>query len=155
MPQRQPLDPIEVLRGARDGMRRLQELAGKMTVPVEQRKALTDSLSKMVMPGEQLQAMVDLADAFGPATTQIAEIRDSLAEQRTQLTSMLEEIERLDEKVARLASAAEQISATQEPFRMMLRRFEGADSSGSRSTGERQSSSDGSSHGDDTEPSED
>jgi len=129
MPQRQPLDPIEVLRGARDNIRRLQELAGKMTVPVEQRKALTESLSKMVMPGEQLQAMVDLADAFGPATTQIAEIQNSLAEQRSQLTTMLDEIERLDEKVGRLAAAAEQISATQEPFRMMLRRFEGSDSS--------------------------
>jgi len=154
MPQRQPLDPIDVLRGARDSMRRLQELAAKMTVPVEQRKAFTESLSKMVMPGEQLQAMVDLADAFGPANTQIAEIRDSIDGQRTQLTSMLEEIERLDEKVARLAVAAEQISATQEPFRIMLRRFENSDTAGHDRASE-PSHNEPASDLDNTEPSED
>ncbi len=124
MTQRQPLDPLDVLRSARESVRKLQELASKLTVPVEQRKAFADSISKMVMPGEQLQAMIDLADAFGPAYNQIVEIRDTIADQRTQLETMLEDLERIDEKVARLAVATEQISAMQEPFRMLLRRFE-------------------------------
>ena len=124
MNQRQPLDPLDVLRSARESVRKLQELASKLTVPVEQRKAFADSISKMVMPGEQLQAMIDLADAFGPAYNQIVEIRDTIADQRAQLEVMLDDLERIDAKVARLAVATEQISAMQEPFRILLRRFE-------------------------------
>jgi methyl-accepting chemotaxis protein len=124
MASRPPLDPLDVLRSARDSVRRLQELASKMSVPVEQRRALTDGLSRMIMPGEQIQAMIDLADAFGPAHTQIAEIRDTLQEQRDQVEQMLTDLDRLEEKVARLAAASEQISAMQEPFRLLLRRFE-------------------------------
>ncbi len=126
-----PLDPIEVLRSARDTARRLQELASKMTMPVEQRKALTDGLSRMVMPGEQLQALIDLADAFGPPQAQIAEIRDTLGSQRQQLETMLAGLDRIEQSVEWLAAASEQIVALQEPFRAIVRRFE----AGSAGTG--------------------
>lgn len=123
MASRSPLDPLDVLRSARESARKVQELATKLTLPAEQRKALTDGLSKMVMPGEQLQALIDLADAFGPPERQIEEIRSTLAAQREQVESMLADLERIEASVDRLAAAAEQISAAQEPFRLMLKRL--------------------------------
>lgn len=130
MPDPTPRDPLDVLRSARDSVRKMQELAGKLTVPPSQRRALIDGIARMTMPGEQLEAMVELADAFGPPHTQIEHIRDTLDAQREMLESMLEDLERIEASVDRLADASQQIAAMQTPFRLMLERFQSSDSAG-------------------------
>ncbi|MEE9416085.1 MAG: hypothetical protein V3V01_12445 [Acidimicrobiales bacterium] len=119
-----PTDPLEVLRSARDTAHKIQELASKLTLPSDQRKALAENLALLVMPGEQLSALIDLADTFGPPHTQIEEIRETLAAQREVLEAMLEDTERINQKVERLATAAEQIAAAQAPLRALLTHFE-------------------------------
>lgn len=109
-------DPLDGLLAARDALRKLQELAGKVVLPPEHRAALTEGLAKLVMPGEQIQAMIDLAEAFGPPQTQIEEIRKTIAAQRAQLDQMLTDLERVEAGVDRLAAAAEQLAAAQRPF---------------------------------------
>ena len=116
MSERSRPDPIDGLVAARDAVRKLQELAGKVVLPPEHRAALTEGLAKLVMPGEQLQAMIDLAEAFGPPQTQIEEIRKTIATQRDQLEKMLTDLERVEVGVDRLAAAAEQLAAAQRPF---------------------------------------
>lgn len=109
-------DPLDGLVAARDAVRKLQELAGKVVLPPEHRAALTEGLAKLVMPGEQIQALIDLAEAFGPPQTQIEEIRKTIAAQRDQLEKMLEDLQRVEAGVDRLAAAAEQLAAAQRPF---------------------------------------
>jgi hypothetical protein len=109
-------DPLDGLVAARDAVRKLQELAGKVVLPPEHRAALTEGLAKLVMPGEQIQALIDLAEAFGPPQTQIEEIRKTIATQRDQLEKMLVDLQRVEAGVDRLAAAAEQLASAQRPF---------------------------------------
>ncbi len=120
-----PLDPLELLRTARAASQQVQELITKSTMPPAQRRALVEGVSRMVLPGEQLQAMIDLADAFGPPKTQIAEIQKVLIEQRAQLETMLAELDKIETSVDRLAESSEQIAALQAPLRAMLERRQG------------------------------
>lgn len=124
MANSRPTDPLEILRVARDTARKMQELAGKLTLPPEQAKALADNMTRLVMPGEQLQALIDLADTFGPPQAQIEEIRSTIVAQRTQVEGMLEDLDRIEKMVERLALAAEQIAAAQAPFTSMLQRLD-------------------------------
>jgi uncharacterized coiled-coil protein SlyX len=117
------LDPLDGLIAARDAVRRLQELATKVALPAEHRAALTDGLARLVMPGEQLQALIDLAEAFGPPQTQLAEIQRTIADQRAQLETMLADLARVEAGVDRLAAAAEQLAALQRPFLGALHRL--------------------------------
>ncbi len=116
MSERGRPDPLDGLVAARDAVRKLQELAGKVVLPPEHRAALTEGLAKLVMPGEQIQAMIDLAEAFGPPQTQIEDIRKTITAQRAQLETMLVDLERVEAGVERLAAAAEQLAAAQRPF---------------------------------------
>ncbi|MFN3216593.1 MAG: hypothetical protein ACE367_08885 [Acidimicrobiales bacterium] len=116
MSERGRPDPLDGLVAARDAVRKLQELAGKVVLPPEHRAALTEGLAKLVMPGEQIQALIDLAEAFGPPQTQIEEIRKTIATQRDQLEKMLDDLQRVEAGVDRLAAAAEQLAAAQRPF---------------------------------------
>ena len=120
-----PTDPLEILKSARDTARKVQELATKLTLPPDQRKALVENLAMLVMPGEQLNAMIELADTFGPPQTQIEEIRKTLAAQREQVETMLEDLDRIEKQVDRLAVSAAQIAEAQEPFKNLLARLEG------------------------------
>jgi septal ring factor EnvC (AmiA/AmiB activator) len=120
MSERGRPDPLDGLVAARDAVRKLQELAGKVVLPPEHRAALTEGLAKLVMPGEQIQALIDLAEAFGPPQTQIEEIRKTIATQRDQLEKMLDDLQRVEAGVDRLAAAAEQLAAAQRPFMQAL-----------------------------------
>lgn len=124
-------DPLDGLVAARDAVRKLQELAGKVVLPPEHRAALTEGLAKLVMPGEQIQAMIDLAEAFGPPQTQIEDIRRTIAAQRDQLETMLVDLDRIEASVDRLAAAAEQLAAAQRPFLSALSLLGERDPSGS------------------------
>ena len=115
-----PLDPLDLLRSARETSARVQELIIKATLPAEQRKALVEGVSKLVLPGEQLQAMIDLAEAFGPPQTQIAEIQKTLSAQREHLETMHAELDRVEAGLERLAAATEQIALLQTPLRRLL-----------------------------------
>jgi uncharacterized phage infection (PIP) family protein YhgE len=132
MSERGRPDPLDGLVAARDAIRKLQELAGKVVLPPEHRAALTEGLAKLVMPGEQIQALIDLAEAFGPPQTQIEEIRKTIAAQRDQLEKMLEDLQRVEVGVDRLAAAAEQLAAAQRPFLHALS-FLGAGDPGAQS----------------------
>lgn len=122
-----PLDPLDLLRSARETSARMQELIIKATLPAEQRKALVEGVSKLVLPGEQLQAMIDLAEAFGPPQTQIAEIQKTLTAQREHLESMHAELERVEAGLERLAAATEQIALLQTPLRKLLTSMQSRD----------------------------
>lgn len=117
-------DPLDILRSARDTTQKIQELASKLTLPADQRRALVENMGRLVLPGEQLNALIDLAEAFGPPQTQIEEIRSTLAAQREQVETMLADLERLEQMVDRLATATEKIADAQEPFRELLARFD-------------------------------
>ena len=74
--------------------------------------------------------MIDLADAFGPPQTQIAEIQKLLETQREQLTEMLDQLTKAEAGIARLAASAEQLAEMQKPFRRLLESWQGDDSEG-------------------------
>lgn len=118
-----PFDPLDGLVAARDAIRKLQELATRVTLPAEHRAALTDGLSRLLLPGEQLQALVDLAEAFGPPQTQIEEIRKTIQAQREQLEKMAVDLERIEAGVDRLAAASEQLATLQRPFLSAMQRL--------------------------------
>lgn len=116
-----------------DALRKLQQAVGRMALPTEQRRLMTEGLSRMVMPGKQLEAMVEMMEAFGPPVAQIEGVQEKIAEQRAQLQEMNDELDRIEAAVSRLAIAAEQLAAFQEPFVRMAAAVTGVDLPGSAS----------------------
>ena len=123
-----------------DALRKFQQAVGRMALPAEQRRLMTEGLSRMIMPGKQLEAMVEMMEAFGPPVAQIEAVHEKIAEQRVQLQEMNDELDRIESAVSRLAIAAEQLAAFQQPFVRMAAAVTGMEvptSSGRGSDSER------------------
>jgi len=120
-------DFFDSIQAGREAFRRMQESFARYAMPQDQRQAMLDGMSKLMFPTDGVRAMSDLIDAFGPPLAQIETLRAELAEQREQVKQLDDRLAHLEVTADRLATAAEQITAFQEPFIRMANMATGQD----------------------------